>query len=265
MDLEDRYKDAYTQAYAELSKAAPGLKILLTTYFDSLRGNADLAFGLPVDGVHVDLCRGPGQANTAANDAKALLDEALNKVGDKVLSVGVIDGRNIWRNDLTESLNFVEVAVEKLGKDKVFVAPSCSLLHTPVDLNSETELDAELRNWMAFATQKLDEIATLAKGANEGPEAIADELEASDNAQEERRSSERIHNQDVKSRASGITAEMKSRKSPFSTRQKVQRAALDLPAYPTTSIGHSPRLRIFVRPVLPSKKVKLARRNTKRR
>lgn len=241
MDLEDRYKKAYTEAYLELREAVPGLKILVTTYFDSLRDNADLAFGLPVNGLHVDLCRGPNQANTAANDAKALLDESLNKIGDKVLSVGVIDGRNIWRNDLTASLNLLEAAVEKLGSDKVFVAPSCSLLHTPVDLDSETALDEELKSWMAFAKQKLGEIKVLAKGATDGPDAIADELEASDTAQEARRNSSRIHNQDVKARASGITDEMKSRKSPFAERQVVQRAALDLPHYPTTSIGSFPQ------------------------
>src|SRR5690606_12952025 len=128
-------------------------------YFDSLRDNAALTFKLPVEAVHIDLCRGAGQANTAHNKADKILDEALTLTGDKILSLGVVDGRNIWRNDLNASLALIEKATAKLGKDRVFIAPSCSLLHTPVDLARETGLDAELKNWMAFATQKLSEIA----------------------------------------------------------------------------------------------------------
>jgi 5-methyltetrahydropteroyltriglutamate--homocysteine methyltransferase len=241
LDLRPQYKDAYKQAYAALRSAAPGLKILLTTYFDSLRDNAELAYSLPVDGVHIDLCRSSGQANTTVNNAQKLLDEALAKIGDKVLSLGVVDGRNIWRNDLSASLGLIEAAVSKLGKDKVFAAPSCSLLHTPVDLSSEKKLDAELKNWMAFATQKLDEITLLAKGASQGRSAIAAEITASDAAQSSRKTSSRIHDQAVKARVEAITPEMKKRQSPFAERQKIQRAALSLPSFPTTSIGSFPQ------------------------
>jgi 5-methyltetrahydropteroyltriglutamate--homocysteine methyltransferase len=227
-------------AYEGLQKPE-GLKVLVTSYFDTLRGNADQFYGLPVDALHIDLCRGPNQANTGANDAEKALDEALAKIGDKTLSVGIVDGRNIWKNDLTKSLNLVEKAVAKLGSDKVFVAGSSSLLHTPVDLNSETQLDDQLKSWMAYATQKVDEIATIAKGANEGRDAIAAEIKASDAVQEDRRTSSRIHNDAVKDRIANITPEMTQRKSPFAERQKVQHAALNLPLYPTTTIGSFPQ------------------------
>ncbi|MBI1301309.1 MAG: 5-methyltetrahydropteroyltriglutamate--homocysteine S-methyltransferase [Alphaproteobacteria bacterium] len=227
-------------AYEGLKK--PGqMKILVTSYFDTLRGNADLFYGLPVDALHIDLCRGPNQANTAANNATRTLDEALAKIGDKTLSIGIVDGRNIWKNDLSTSLTMIEKAVQKLGTDKVFVAGSCSLLHTPVDLDSETELDEQFKSWMAYATQKVAEIASLAKGANEGRDAIAAEIKESDNVQQDRKTSTRIHNEAVKARVKAITPDMKKRKSPFAARQKVQHAAMKIPLYPTTSIGSFPQ------------------------
>ncbi len=240
LDLCSKGQAVVKAAYDALEKPA-GLKIIVTSYFDTLRANADQFFGLPVDALHIDLCRGPNQANTSANDAEKALDEALAKVGDKTLSVGIVDGRNIWKNDLSKSLNFVEKAVEKLGSDKVFVAGSSSLLHTPVDLNSETAMDAELKSWMAYATQKLDEIATITKGANEGRDAISAEIAASDAVQEDRRTSKRIHDDAVKARVADINDEITNRKSPFAQRQKIQHAALNLPLYPTTTIGSFPQ------------------------
>ncbi len=240
LDLCSKGQAVVKAAYDALEKPA-GLKVIVTSYFDTLRANADQFFGLPVDALHIDLCRGPNQANTSANDAEKALDEALAKVGDKTLSVGIVDGRNIWKNDLSKSLNFVEKAVAKLGSDKVFVAGSSSLLHTPVDLNSETQMDAELKSWMAYATQKLDEIATIAKGANDGRDAIASEIAASDAVQEDRRTSKRIHDDAVKARVADINDEITNRKSPFEQRQKIQHAALNLPLYPTTTIGSFPQ------------------------
>lgn len=239
-DLDPKFIEIAKDAYAKLADASD-LNIIVTSYFDTLRDNAAAFYSLPVQGLHIDLCRGPNQANTASNNAEAALDEALAHIGDKVLSVGVVDGRNIWKNDLSKSLGLIEKAVEKLGSNNVFVAPSCSLLHTPVDLNSETALDAELKNWMAFATQKLDEIAIIAKGANEGRDAIAAELAASDAVQQERKTSKRIHDDTVKQRVENITPEITNRKSPFAERQKVQHAALNLPLYPTTTIGSFPQ------------------------
>lgn len=240
VDVDEGFREASAVIYKRL-KEASSLKIIVTSYFDSLRDNADAFYALPVDAVHIDLCRGPGQANTQANDADKILNEALAKIGDKVLSLGVVDGRNIWKNDLNASLSRIEKAVAKLGKDKVFVAPSSSLLHTPVDLAQEEKLDEKIKSWLAFATQKLDEISTLAKGANEGREAIAAELKASDDVQQDRKTSKRIHDDEVQKRIKAITPEMKKRQSPFAQRQKVQRAALKLPSFPTTTIGSFPQ------------------------
>ena len=241
LDLCEKGQGAFKAAYAAL-KAPEGLKIMTATYFESLKDNAALAFGLPVDAIHIDLCRGPGRANTTANDPAKDVEQALSLIGDsKILSLGLVDGRNIWRNDLCKSLKLIEKAVEALGSDRVFAAPSCSLLHTPVDLNSETQLDDELKGWMAFATQKLKEIAVIAKGANEGREKIAAELASSEKMQEARKSSERIHNKAVGERIANITDDMKERTSPFAERQKIQHEKLDLPLYPTTTIGSFPQ------------------------
>lgn len=238
-DVCDGFKNAAQGIYKELSSA--GVKIIVTSYFDTLRDNADAFYALPVDALHIDLCRGPNQANTAANNAQQTLDEALSKIGNKTLSLGVVDGRNIWKNDLSKSLDLVEKAVAQLGSDKVFVAASSSLLHTPVDLNSEDALDAKIKSWMAYATQKLEEIATIAKGANDGRNSIATQIAASDAVQEDRRTSKRIHDDAVKSRIANITDDITNRKSSFAERQKVQHAALNLPLYPTTTIGSFPQ------------------------
>ena len=228
-------------AYDALEKPE-GLKVLVATYFESLKDNAELAFGLPVDGIHIDLCRGSGRANTTANDPKKDVEQALSLIGDeKVLSLGVVDGRNIWKNNISNSLSHIEKAVAQLGTDRVLVAPSCSLLHTPVDLKSEDALDEELKGWMAYATQKLDEIALIAKGANVGRENVAAALTASNAAQESRKNSARIHNKVVEDRVSHITEDMKERKSPFAERQKAQQKAFNLPVYPTTTIGSFPQ------------------------
>ncbi len=240
LDLCEIGQGVIKTAYDQLETPA-GLKVLVATYFESLKENAELAFSLPVDGIHIDLCRGSGRANTTANDANKDIDQALELIGDQVLSLGVVDGRNIWKNDLADSLAKVEKAAAVLGSDRVFVAGSCSLLHTPVDLNSETTLDAEIKGWMAYATQKLDEIATISKGDNLGHSAIADELAASNAVQESRKTSSRIHDPAVKSRVAAITPDMKERKSPFAQRQSVQHAALNLPLYPTTTIGSFPQ------------------------
>lgn len=240
LDLTEEQAEGLKSAYERLAQAS-NIKILLATYFESLRDNNALAFSLPVAGIHIDLCRGVGQANAESNDPAKALDEALAKAGDKVLSLGIVDGRNIWKNDLRKSLEVLKKAAEKLGAEKVFAAPSCSLLHTPVDLDSEVALDQEIKTWLAFAKQKCYEIATIAKGATEGLDAICDPLAASDAAQKERRSSVRIHNQDVKERVASVTDEMKNRKSPFAARQKLQHANLNLPLFPTTSIGSFPQ------------------------
>ncbi|MEQ9815745.1 MAG: 5-methyltetrahydropteroyltriglutamate--homocysteine S-methyltransferase [Azospirillaceae bacterium] len=227
LDLSEAEKAALKTAYERLARSA-SLKILVATYFEALGDNLDLAAGLPVAGLHVDLKRAPDQLG-------AVLD-AIG--GDTVLSVGVIDGRNIWRADLDQALEPVKTAVARLGAGRVQVAPSCSLLHSPIDLDNEEKLDAEFKSWLAFAKQKLREVTLLA-GAADGK---ADEAAFADarQAAATRRSSPRIHDQAVKDRLAAVTAEM-MRRVPFAERQKAQAANFHLPPFPTTTIGSFPQ------------------------
>lgn len=231
MDLAADAKEAYKTAYAELAKS--GLKLMLTTYFAGLRDNTDLAFSLGTAGVHVDLVREPAQLDTVLKAVKA----------EQTLSLGVVDGRNIWKTDLAAALAMLEKAKAAIGLDRMVVAPSCSLMHSPVDLANETKLDAELKQWLAFGQQKLEEIAVLA-AAVKGGEAAASvkaALDANAQAIAARRTSTRIHNTAVKERFAKIDAKMLDRKNPFKTRVAAQQALLKLPLLPTTTIGSFPQ------------------------
>jgi 5-methyltetrahydropteroyltriglutamate--homocysteine methyltransferase len=227
LDLTDEQKAAYKTAYAALD--ASGLKLQLTTYFEGLRDNAELAFGLGTAGVHLDLVRAPDQ-----------LPQALKLVkSSQVLSLGVVNGRNIWKNDFAASLKLIAQAKDALGSDRVIVSSSCSLLHSPVDLAAEVKLDGELKQWLAFAQQKLEEIATLAKAANgeDASAALADNAKAI----AARQTSTRIHNAAVKDRLGSVTAAMYDRKQAFGKRVVAQQALLKLPPLPTTTIGSFPQ------------------------
>jgi len=228
LDQSDEVRKALSDAYEALASAS-SLDITIATYFEELRDNLDAAVNLPVEGLHVDLVRAPQQ-----------LDSVLAALpADKTLSIGVIDGRNIWRADLDAVLNTVSKVVEKLGSDRVVVAPSCSLLHTPVDLASEEKLDAELKKWLAFATQKLSEISALADAANGNKDNAV--FAASKEAADARKVSPRIHNDAVKQRASSVTDAMARRASDYVTRAEKQRSILNLPLLPTTTIGSFPQ------------------------
>jgi len=229
LDLTPGQRAAFGRAYVPLAKAGP--KLMLATYFEGLRDNISLATGLPVAGLHVDLVRAPDQRDAVL----AALEP------DTVLSLGVIDGRNVWRADLEAALALVETAVARLGGDRVQVAPSCSLLHTPVDLDLEPDLDADLRSWMAFSVQKLGEVVTLATAARDGRAVVAQALSASTEAAAARQASPRIHDAAVIARATDITPADSQRTSPFAIRQAAQRARLALPAFPTTTIGSFPQ------------------------
>lgn len=231
MDLEDEQRKAFMKAYDVLAAAVPNVKLLLTTYFDDLRDNLSTALSLPVAGVHLDLVRAPEQLDAAL----AQIDE------EKVLSVGVVNGRNIWRANLDNALELVKKAVADLGSERVFIAPSCSMLHSPYDLSAETELDNEVKSWLAFAQQKLEEIAVLTKAINEGEESVASQLQESRAAISKRSESTRIHSADVKSRLQSITSDMAERGSIFAKRREKQIEALGLPLYPTTTIGSFPQ------------------------
>ena len=153
----------------------------------------------------------------------------------------MIDGRNVWRADLEGAFDLLEKAAARLGPQRLMVGPSCSLLHCPIDLDEERSLDAELRGWMAFAKQKLGEIAVLARGLHEGAASIADALGESRERLAARRRSPRIHRPEVKERVQGVEAKMLRRASAYPERRKAQRAALKLPLLPTTTIGSFPQ------------------------
>ena len=228
-DLEPAWLDAYDTAYRGLANS--GLKILLATYFGSAAGHAERISRLPVDGVHIDLVRAP---ESLASWERALPEHI-------VLSAGVVDGRNVWRTDLRKTVSAMRPLHDALG-DRLWIAPSCSLLHVPVSLENETQLDAEVRPWLAFATEKLDEIRVIARALNEGESAVEEALGASESALRSRRSSRRVTNEHVRAQVAGITERMTERASPFETRIAKQRAALVLPLLPTTTIGSFPQL-----------------------
>lgn len=227
LDLSDKQKAAFRTAYDLLGKAGP--QILLTTYFGALRDNTELAASLPVAGLHIDLVRAPEQ-----------LDAVLAALpADKTISVGVVDGRNIWRTDLDKAFGLVSRAWDKVGPDRLEIAPSCSLLHSPVDLDSETKLDDELKSWLAFGKQKLAEIAALTKAQKHGRAAAKVAFEASAEAAAAHRASPRIHKEAVKARAAEPIP--LDRNAPFPVRRDKQRTKYNLPAYPTTTIGSFPQ------------------------
>ncbi len=224
LDLPARWQAAFESAYSRLQ--VPGLKRLLATYFGELGDNLHLACRLPVDGLHVDAVRGGAE-----------LDRVLDQLpGYKVLSVGLIDGRNIWRNDLARSLNILQPLRQRLG-ERLWLAPSCSLLHCPVSLRAETKLPADLRSWLAFAEQKLDELQILRRALDDGREAVADALQAAHDALARRHV---CHPPSLLAAGSDIAVD---RPRPHAERKALQQARLSLPLLPTTTIGSFPQTR----------------------
>jgi 5-methyltetrahydropteroyltriglutamate--homocysteine methyltransferase len=229
LDLAPRAREAYRRALPRLGAVARRPRLLLTAYFGELGENLPLAVGSGFDGLHVDLVRGCGQLEAVL----ATLPKTM------ILSMGVVDGRNIWRADLDAALTMVWRGALALGEERVMVAPSCSLLHVPVDLGTETRLDRELRGWMAFAAQKLAELRALADAASGLPESeLFAEARA---ARDGRRSSARTVSGPVRRRAAAVDEGMLRRGSPFAVRDPKQRARFGLPLLPTTTIGSFPQ------------------------
>ena len=227
-ELDADWQHALNLAYHHLKTSR--VKLLLATYFGPLQENLYLASNLPVAGMHLD-----------AINARDEIPSLLNLLpSHKVLSLGVINGRNIWKTDLGAVLNWLEPIAERLG-ERLWIAPTCSLLHVPVDLASERKLDAEIQSWLAFALQKLDELKVLATALNKGREAVAAELAANQAAITTRRTSPRVTNPAVKAAIASINPALGQRKSPYPVRAKKQAALLNLPAYPTTTIGSFPQ------------------------
>ncbi len=228
LDLPDAWRHAFEPSYWQLARSAP--KLLLATYFSPLAENLRLACQLPVAGLHVDAVRAPDE----------LVGVADWLPSHKVLSVGVVDGRNIWRTDLDAALAKLRPVADK-HQGELWLAPSCSLLHVPFSLLAETQLDAEVKSWLAFAVEKLDELRVLSTALSQGEASADDELHAARTALAARRASPRVHRATVAARIAAAAPGADQRASAFPARQKAQRARLKLPLLPTTTIGSFPQ------------------------
>lgn len=230
-DLPAKTKAAFKPAYEKFASVAAKIpQLVFTTYFGDIVHNLDL---VPKDvyALHVDLVRNPEQ-----------LETVLSALGPKTtLSVGVVDGRNIWKTNFKRAIEVAETAVQKLGKDRVIVATSSSLLHTPHTLASEKKLDPEIADWFSFASEKAVEIALIAKAITEGPASVREALEANAKSMTARATSKRTNNPQVKERQSKIAASDYNRKSEFPSRISQQQKKLNLPLFPTTTIGSFPQ------------------------
>ncbi len=234
LDLDERASAAYKSSFALIKKAVPELKIILATYFEGLRDNVELAVNLPVSALHLDLIRAPSQLESVL----AVIPKEL------ALSLGVVDGRNIWKNDLSGTVPLVAKAVETVGADRIFIAPSCSLLHVPYDCTMETDtavLPAEIKSWLAFARQKLDEVTAISRLVTSDSQVNGEELLSENRAaMESRRRSKLTNNPRIKARVAAVTQSDLHRDSSFTERQFKQQA-LNLPLFPTTTIGSFPQ------------------------
>ncbi|AMD22646.1 HHL124Wp [Eremothecium sinecaudum] len=228
LDLEDDVQNTFKVAYDQLA-AETEVEIVLATYFGTVSPNLKAIKNLPVSGFHFDFVRNPEQ-----------FDDVISILNDKQsLSVGVVDGRNVWKNNFANSSELVNKAIEKLGADRVVVSTSSSLLHTPVDLDNEKKLDPEIKNWLSFAKQKVTEVVTLAKHAS--GEDVSVEFEANAKALASRSSSSITNNPEVQDRISGITESQSTRSAPFEVRSKEQQEIFKLPLFPSTTIGSFPQ------------------------
>lgn len=228
-DLPEPACRAFVPAFHALKEAAGATRLLLATYFGGLGSNLALAADSGCDGLHIDFTR--------ADDS---LDRVLHAIPRAtVLSVGTVDGRNVWKNDLSRSLALLKRIAEVRGSDRVMAASSCSLMHVPVDLEQENGLDPEIKNWMAFALQKCAEVGILGRAMSGMDESKV--LTANADALATRRTSPRAFRDSVRQRVAGITPGMFQRSSPYSVRKNEQHAWLKLPRFPTTTIGSFPQ------------------------
>jgi 5-methyltetrahydropteroyltriglutamate--homocysteine methyltransferase len=215
--------------YEELNKA--GTSLMLTTYFESPAPWLSEVAALPVAGIHLDLVYGK-------ETLKWLKTKSFP--AGKILSLGVVNGRNLW----VSPLNSVRTEIEEIRKlyptHEITLAPSCSLLHLPHDRTLEKKWDSEFASWIAFADQRLEEINYL-KRALEGDKTVESIFDERERVMKNRSTSPRIHRSDVKQAVESIDASMKTRTSPFETRIAKQQQTLKLPSLPTTTIGSFPQ------------------------
>jgi 5-methyltetrahydropteroyltriglutamate--homocysteine methyltransferase len=231
LDTREEARRAFTVAYEQLGQVSRKLRILVATYFEGLGANLPIAASLPVSALHLDLVRAPEQ-----------LDDILRIIPSNLqLSLGVIDGRNIWKTDLGRGLNLLERAAGAIGSERISIAPSCSLLHTPADLDFEKHIDDEVRDWLAFAKQKLEELVVLERAVLGGRDAVREALDRNRIVMEKKRASSRIHDPNVKARTRNVGQRMTRRASVYPQRKKLQEQNLKLPLFPTTTIGSFPQ------------------------
>ena len=228
VDAPKPYLDAFPAVYKELANT--GVRIIIGTYFASVAEHLNLLKNLPVHGVHIDAVRAPESVAVFADAWPA----------NKVLSVGLIDGRNVWRANLSKVIDTLAPVAAKLGNN-LWIAPSCSLLHSPQDLAVEEKLDAEIKSWMAFAAQKLVELGVVKQALAHGKESVKEAIAASDAAAADRATNKLIHNEAVQKRVADLPQGADQRKSPFAERIKAQQAWMKLPILPTTTIGSFPQ------------------------
>ena len=236
MDLDQKTKELFIETYYGIRNRFPKLKIMIATYFEGLRDNAQLAVNLPVNAIHLDLVKDPEQ-----------LDEILNDVPENlILSLGVVDGRNIWKNDFDSSLKLIKKAIGKVGEKRVMIAPSCSLIHSPCDLDLETNekiLPKQIKNWLSFAKQKIEEVVILKRVASEEKNDVFIDQKLSENQKSlsDRKTSHFIHNVIVKKKLQSLSELEGLKRSPFPVRKQKQQNRLNLPSFPTTTIGSFPQ------------------------
>ena len=237
LNLTDKERNAITYVYNEINKRFPNIKLILANYFDCFGENLDTVLALPVHTLHLDLVRCHSQLDDILESGQ--LSSNVN------LSLGVVDGRNIWKNDFKKSLALIKKATDALGENRILIAPSCSLIHSPCDLELETNdatLTPEIKQWLAFAKQKIDEVVLLQSFAlNEITQHESVLFQENTIANENRKTSKLIHNEKVKNRVASITTGDDQRENPFSIRRKKQIDVLDLPLFPTTTIGSFPQ------------------------
>lgn len=236
LNLSDNERNAIKYSYETLNAKFPELKIFLANYFDCYGENLDTALKLPVDTLHLDLVRCSSQLND-------ILESKYYNPNTK-LSLGLIDGRNIWKNNFDASLKTIEKASSKIKSENLWIASSCSLLHSPYDLDLETNeknLPAEVKQWLAFSKQKLQEIRSLKGLASSSYKEFNKELEDNRLANANRKTSKYIHNEKTKNRVLALNESDSKRKNTFKTRQSKQKETLKLPLFPTTTIGSFPQ------------------------
>ncbi len=230
-ELNANQKSAFDYAYKILGDAEKFPRIMLTSYFGDVGDNLKTVLSLPVKGYHIDLVRGKKQLDAFVSHIRP----------EQTLSLGVIDGRNIWRSDLNALIDRLKPVVEKLGTERIQIATSCSLLHVPIDLDLEVNLDDELKSWLSFASQKLDELHILCQALSGNSAAVTGRLAANKAALNGRKSSKRIRNNLVQKQLENVKKDRARRASPYSTRHEKQKAILNLPLFPTTTIGSFPQ------------------------